>query len=693
MISDYTCSETESVEKYYDPDGFKLISARGLEFTATLKTEQLIVACMEFSKIETPIAQLSHGAVLTDDPFAYCPSCASNQKSFLKNGTSVPSVPLSVATDGINAANRFLSAGRSQSAVQACTTSYIGSLAEKVVEDYRNGTLRNLAKERALLAAQKESEREGLLPACGSALTCNRPTASHKGELEQHGMVAVVCPHIIPGLGLATPMLTFEQHYYYDVVLGDVLRRRPDTKVVYLDLACRYKGRWELLLERLVKEDILANDVRSIRLLLPWMHAFDHDQECQLQYSALYQEGVARRVGEQTEALWSLVKPFCKRARYMTRAHWQDHINQMLWQITLKKQRNFPVMLSRRMKRINLLLERYEREVNEVIAEANLAGVSNLQESLAALQEGRLCTAANELSLKAKYVEALVKLRSHDNLAKEKAVLPLLVPGNVGIHMHQKGTAENERAKLVRARDRLAVQLELPLGEHWTEESLEFKNGFQELASFIIDKYEKLVEEQVFKRRLVSLELEKSESGKNSQKLRKSINAITGNIRNLVNVRASWLSETFGGSEFTVSESFIQDVLHGRFPWADNSASGRNGSMAAQLHYAKRYRFAQSQLNRTKEESDLIKKEVTRMLNWIEEQTDSLESLHRRQLAIKELCERQLFELDQQNTNAAIDHIDTANRLATADGLIQLIARDRKWLTCMSNDAKYHFGE
>lgn len=66
----------------------------------------------------------------------------------------------------------------------------------------------------------------------------------------------------------------------------------------------------------------------------------------------LLQDGVARRVGEQTEALWSLTKPFQKRARYMTPAHWQDNTNPLLWQLTLRKQKRFPRMLRRKLVRI-----------------------------------------------------------------------------------------------------------------------------------------------------------------------------------------------------------------------------------------------------------------------------------------------------------------------------------------------------
>jgi Kyakuja-Dileera-Zisupton transposase len=193
----------------------------------------------------------------------------------------------------MNAANRFASAGRSQKSIKPSTKTYVGELADVVRDDFANSRLVSLAQERQkrATALQVEDETQGLLAACSTALTCNRPVSSAtRGELDQYGMVSVVCSHVIPGLGLSVPMLTYEQHYYYDVVLGDVLKRRPDLSVIYLDLACRYaKGRWKVLLNELVTEEQITQQQRDrVQLLLPWMHAFDHDVECQLQYSALY---------------------------------------------------------------------------------------------------------------------------------------------------------------------------------------------------------------------------------------------------------------------------------------------------------------------------------------------------------------------------------------------------------------------
>jgi hypothetical protein len=53
-------------------------------------------------------------------------------------------------------------------------------------------------------------------------------------------------------------------------------------------------------------------------------------------------------VGEQSEHLWSLLKPFARLARYMTRAHWHDGFNLLLDLLTLSRLLTFPALLQQR---------------------------------------------------------------------------------------------------------------------------------------------------------------------------------------------------------------------------------------------------------------------------------------------------------------------------------------------------------
>ena len=48
-------------------------------------------------------------------------------------------------------------------------------------------------------------------------------------------------------------------------------------------------------------------------------------------------------------------------------------------------------------------------------------------------------------------------------------------------------------------------------------------------------------------------------------------------------------------------------------------SSGENGSLAARAYYARRYRTAMAHLMRAQEEQVILKKEVIRAINWVEE--------------------------------------------------------------------------
>jgi hypothetical protein len=174
-------------------------------------------------------------------------------------------------------------------------------VAAQVIMDHGSGVLRSEAQERAAVAAQERAANEAALqsreaadvadglPACTTALSCNREIAGARGEVDRQGLVAVVCAHAFPGLDLVAPMPTPEQHSYYDYLLEHLVRARPDIKAIYLDLSCRYKQRFLRLLQRLRTEGRISIGPEDVKLLLPWMHAFDHDMSCQLQNSGLYQ--------------------------------------------------------------------------------------------------------------------------------------------------------------------------------------------------------------------------------------------------------------------------------------------------------------------------------------------------------------------------------------------------------------------
>lgn len=216
------------------------------------------------------------GELLSDPfPFAY-------------PGTPVPTVPLSICMDAINGANRFALAGRSQQEVKPSTSTYIGKLANEVFADFKSGKLKSQAMERAAAAGvDGDSSENTLLPTCTTALVADRTKAVARGDLDIYGVTAGCCTHAIPGLGLVVLNYVPECHFFYDKISIAVAIARADTKRWYLDLACRYAPSFNLNMAELVEQGHLAT-CSGMRILVPWMHGFDHDVSCQYKHSGLY---------------------------------------------------------------------------------------------------------------------------------------------------------------------------------------------------------------------------------------------------------------------------------------------------------------------------------------------------------------------------------------------------------------------
>ncbi len=244
---------------------------------------------------------------------------------------------MGVSTDGCNRNNRFKSAGRSQENIKPTTDTYLGTVAEAEMQRKESGA-----------SAPPAAER--VRPECTTALACNRENSSaRRSEMHLYGMVTMVCMHIIPCLGLALAMMGHEQHCYYVSLLEFLLSNRSDIKFIYLDLMCRFAPKVDKIVTSLQGRGLLDPAKKyNYELLVPWMHAFDHDMLCQLKFSPLYRLGAGRRVGEQTEQLWAKMKPFAKIARYMGFHHWWDGMNFLLKLITTKAQANLPSTVLRR---------------------------------------------------------------------------------------------------------------------------------------------------------------------------------------------------------------------------------------------------------------------------------------------------------------------------------------------------------
>lgn len=203
-------------------------------------------------------------------------------------GTPVPDCTLVVSADGMAKAVRYSAVGSALSKNPPGTSHYIGKLDRIVAESFENGRLQSISQARARTAETQANDEDRAFPACTSMLSASRATAASRGEVDRTGIVGITCSHLFPAEDLFLGMRTPEQHYYYDVLFEELVRVRPDLHTVNLDIACRYKNRWDALINRMIEQGVANEKARKILLLLPWMHAMDHNLDCQMSFSGLY---------------------------------------------------------------------------------------------------------------------------------------------------------------------------------------------------------------------------------------------------------------------------------------------------------------------------------------------------------------------------------------------------------------------
>ena len=144
-------------------------------------------------------------------------------------------------------------------------------------------------------------------------------------------------------------------------------------------------------------------------------------------------------------------------------------------------------------------------------SEAAERGVTDLDEALRVLLLSEHSPQA-KLSLEAQYVQALLMLRSCNNISRDKAVLTLVLPGNVGIHVHTKGNDDDAKARLVMKVEHLGELLEVPAGTFWDESSPQWGGAVEEVRSSMTGSFQHQVEDAVFKRSLLRHSYEQEEA-------------------------------------------------------------------------------------------------------------------------------------------------------------------------------------
>jgi len=92
----------------------------------------------------------------------------------------------------------------------------------------------------------------------------------------------------------------------------------------------------------------------------------------------------------------------------------------------------------------------------------------------------------------------------------------------------------------------------------------------------------------------------------------------------LLNVLAAWEAidgVTASTSAAPVPEAVLHAVCDGVFPWQGAAGAG-NGLHSAQRHFALQYRTLSNDLERTLEQVTVLRTDMVRLLNWLEERID-----------------------------------------------------------------------
>ncbi|KAL4551027.1 hypothetical protein Ndes2526B_g09112 [Nannochloris sp. 'desiccata'] len=292
LAADAYCHAMAGVERQYQPEGCDLVnSLTGDKIVAgPLKASNLITAAMEFGKIDSEVGRPRK---ITSDPLVECLVCAYSAREKLRNGTtSVPPANVAIAADGMNAANRFASAGMATRHLKPTTSSYLANPARRILD--MTNLDRNFERDEAARLAQRVEEADmshsGVLPPCTTALSCNREISFfNRADLDHCGVVSIVCSHNIPALGCTIAMPAPEQHAYYDAAFREFLTNRPEIDAIYLDLMCRYHESCRKELEAL-KREAAQNGVHDCDAALQVLTQLEGENATSLSDAAKYVE-------------------------------------------------------------------------------------------------------------------------------------------------------------------------------------------------------------------------------------------------------------------------------------------------------------------------------------------------------------------------------------------------------------------
>ena len=289
------------------------------------------------------------------------------------------------------------------------------------------------------------------------------------------------------------------------------------------------------------------------------------------------------------------------------------------------------------------------------------------------------------LSLSAQYYMLKMKLDSLDNLNSQRAAMDVLLPDNIGANVERR-SGSDVRERLVKALDSVEVKLaqagEMFLFQDWSAELQEYVDAQVEVKGHMVQHYQGLIEDQVFKDSQLKQEMARLESGKNGHQLRKRMAGIKANVKGLMGKWKRWQVFPDDAEPAPITDAELKATLRQDFPWGA-AALAANGTASARRHFGMRYRTAVNQLARTVEEATLLKVETVRVFNWLEER----EGATRDAIAAAEDeaagCDAGLEAVDL-GCWAAFE-LEEQRRFAV--GKVVLLRREEKRTQCIHRDA------
>ena len=223
------------------------------------------------------------------------------------------------------------------------------------------------------------------------------------------------------------------------------------------------------------------------------------------------------------------------------------------------------------------------RELETLCGDAAAHGVSDLDAALLLVQQAEQAGSTN-LDPDARLVEVMLKLNCHNSLALHLGTFPLQLKGNSGIHMHSTvKDSDKTEARLKRILAGLLEELDVEVGVLPPENSALYKQGLEKLRVHILQRFQRQVEDQVFKRKLIQQDLDQAASKKNAVKDKKRLQSNRNFIKNLLEIISTWKTFKTGENRVGVPNETVTTVCSGTFPWRETEV-GENGSESAQRH-------------------------------------------------------------------------------------------------------------